>query len=172
MKTVRSIVLPLTQHPTYLPVQQRYIAAILWVSDGEVHDGETWQLQCAYLQEEENQELNRQQQPWADRLWPAVDHLCVGDASTPCRQRPLQASGLWPSSILLDAPHRTSHAVRPTPYATRPTTYTVRPMRYAPCGTPHAVCPTPYAPRRTPMVKREKVWLNFLSVFQTTPLDR
>jgi hypothetical protein len=118
----------------------RYIAAILWGSDGAVHGGETWRLQCAYLQEEGNQELNRQHQPRADRPWRAVDHLRVGDASTPCGRRPLQASGLWPFSTLLNAPRRTPYAVRPTPalYGPRPTPYA------------HAVRPTPYAPRSTP----------------------
>jgi hypothetical protein len=110
----------------------RYIAAILWVSDGEVHDGETWRLQCAYLQEEGNQELNRQQQPCADRPLRAVEHLRVGDASTPCGRRPQWVSRLWLSSTLLNAPCCMPHAVRPTPYA-------LRPIPYAPRGMPLAV---------------------------------
>jgi hypothetical protein len=39
----------------------------------------SWQLHCAYLQEEGNQELNKQQQPWADGPWRAIDHLRVGE---------------------------------------------------------------------------------------------
>jgi hypothetical protein len=123
-------------------LDRRYIAAILWASDGEVHGGATGQVHCAYLQEEGNQELNRQQQPLADGPWHAVDHLCVGDASTPCGWRPLRASGLWPSFTLLDAPRCTPHAVRPMPYApcSTPTPYAPRPMTYT-------VCPMPYTPR-------------------------
>jgi hypothetical protein len=91
---------------------RRYIAAILWASDGEIYGGETWRLQCAYLQEEGDQELNRQQHPWVDRPWRAVDHLRVGDASMPCGRWPQQASVLWQSSIVLDAPRHTPYAPR------------------------------------------------------------
>jgi hypothetical protein len=119
----------------------RYIAAILWVSDGKVHDGETWRLQCAYLQEEGNQELDRQQQQCADRPW---------RAAAPVGEQPVAV--FYPFG-------------RPTPYAPRRTPHTIRPTTYT-------VHPTRYIPRSTPMVKREKVWLNFLSVFRTTPPDR
>jgi hypothetical protein len=54
--------------------KKRYTAKILCARQGVVHGGATWRLHCAYLQEEGNQELNREQQPWLDRLWCAVDH--------------------------------------------------------------------------------------------------
>jgi hypothetical protein len=107
--------------------RRRYSAAILWVSDGEVHGGETWQLQCAYLLEEGNQELHIQQQPWADWPWRLLITFVLATLLRPASGGPCRGAAC---GRLLPFYLWTPHAIRPTPYAPHPTTYTVRPTAF------------------------------------------